>query len=190
MGSGLCRFNFSDKFLYFNSVFEFQFELYLNFRLNCICSSSYSALSDQLSADSVGLARPPLFIKLCVLSIWICDQTFWTAFSKLLLMLCDQLRAETVYTWQWCSQLFWTAALRLARPSCSYSCSYSSHTPTPYPYPPLRGLWQGFVGLTVALGVSLDLCNLATGVCLFCYSKMEAKGRLWLEEIWLCKCLS
>lgn len=92
----LCRCNFSDKFLHLNAVFEFQFELYLNFSLNCICSSSYSALSDQLSADSVGLARPPLFIKLCVLSIWICDQTFWTAFSKLLLMLCGQLRAETL----------------------------------------------------------------------------------------------
>ena len=94
VGCGLRRCNFSDKFLYLNSVFEFEF--YLNFSLNCICSSSYSALSDQLSADSVGLARPPLFIKLCVLSIWICDQTFWTAFSKLLLMLCGQLRAETL----------------------------------------------------------------------------------------------
>ena len=90
------------------------------------------------------------------------------------LMLCDPLRADSVYMARSVPAVMtgglepWPGLL-LTPPNL------------PLPYPAWGWGWGLTVNgdvLTVALGVSRDICSLTIGVCLFCSSNIEAKGRL------------
>ena len=93
-------------------------------------------------------------------------------FIMFCLMLCDPLRADSVYLARSVPAVMtgglepWPGLL-LTPPTL------------PLFYPAgVGGLTVNRDVLTVELGVSRDICSSTIGVCLFCYSNIEAKGRL------------